>query len=427
MSENTIHLEPRKPETETHKRLVPGQQFQEGGMSLLMEAIDTNLMRKTAMKILRYEGNKDEFELSRMVIEAQLTAQLDHPNIVPIYELGLDKKKRLFFTMKKVQGRPLYELINEKLATRTDREIFSLIQIMLKVCDAVSYAHSKGVIHRDLKPDNIMIGNFGQVYLMDWGIACVKQNMNSSASGMDIPEVNKRKRYSTREEQKGNVLGTPCYMSPEQASGDPNVIDERSDIFSLGAVLYEILTGKFPIPGNSLREMQINAKKCEFPPPDERVDFPLPIGLVRITMKAMSKDPADRYQSVEEFRDDLESFLEGSERFPGRTYKAGELIVREGDQGDEAYIIKAGECRAFKTIDNEKVELRIMGKDEVFGETAILTDKPRSASVEAITNVTVAFIKGSYFEEELGTGTWLNPFIRALAERFREADQKANG
>jgi len=427
MSEKAIHLESRKPETKTHKRLITGQQFQEGGMSLLMEAIDTNLMRSMAMKILRDDSNRDEHELSRMVIEAQLTAQLDHPNIVPIYELGLDKKNRLFFTMKKVQGRPLYELINEKeLATRTDREILNLIQIMLKVCDAVSYAHSKGVLHRDLKPDNIMIGKFGQVYLMDWGIACVKQNNNAAASGIDTSEIRKRKCYTIREEQKGNVLGTPCYMSPEQASGDPDAVDERSDIFSLGAILYEILTGEFPIPGKSLREMQINAKNCEFPPPDERVEFPLPVGLVRITVKAMSKDPEDRYQTVEELREDLESFLEGSERFPGKTYKAGELIVREGDKGDEAYIIKAGECRAFKTVDGEKVELRIMGKDEVFGETAILTDKPRTASVEAVTNVTVAVIKGRYFEEELGTGTWLGPFIRALAERFREADQKAN-
>ena len=428
MSEDVIFIDPKKPESKIHKRLVTRQQFEQGGMSLLMEAVDTNLMRRVAVKILREDKNKDEYELGRMVMEAQLTAQLDHPNIVPIYELGLDKKKRLFFTMKKVIGKPLHELINEKeLPARTDKDIFRLIRIMLKVCDAVSYAHNKGVFHRDLKPDNIMVGNYGQVYLMDWGIAHVKQNGNSAASILDIPEVKKRKCYGIREEKKGNVVGTPCYMSPEQACGDPEIIDERSDIFSLGAILYEILTGEFPIPGKSLREMQINAKNCEFPPPDERVDFPLPVGLVRITMKAMSKDPADRYQTVEELKDDLESFLEGSERFPGRTYKAGELIVREGEHGDEAYIIKAGECRAFKTAGGEKVELRIMRTGEVFGETAILTDSPRSASVEAINNVTVAVIKGRHFEEELGTGTWLGPFIRTLAERFREADHKANG
>ncbi len=427
MPEEIICIEPRQPEKKIHKRLIIGQQFQEGGMSLLMEAIDTNLMRKVAMKILKDDNNKDEYELSRMVIEAQLTAQLDHPNIVPIYDLGLDKKKRLYFTMKKVIGKPLHELINEKeLSSRTDKDIFKLIQIMLKVCDAVSYAHNKGVLHRDLKPDNIMVGDYGQVYLMDWGIAHVKNDMNPAGSCMIIPEVKKRKSYKVREEEKGNVLGTPCYMSPEQASGNPDAIDERSDIFSLGAILYEILTGEFPIPGNSLREMQINAKKCEFPSPDKRVNFPLPLGLVRITMKAMSKNPEDRYQSVKELENDLESYLEGAERFPGRTYKAGELIVQEGDHGDEAYIIKEGECRAFKTIDGQKIELRIMKTGQVFGETAILTDSPRSASVEAISNVTVAVIKGHHFEEELGSGTWLGPFIRALAERFREADQKAN-
>jgi eukaryotic-like serine/threonine-protein kinase len=340
MHEEILRIEPRKPENKLHRRLLTGQQFQEGGMSLLIEAMDTNLMRGVAMKILRDNKNKDEYELSRMVIEAQLTAQLDHPHIVPIYDLGLDKKKRLFFTMKKVIGKPLYELIKEKeLSARTDRDIFKLIQIMLKVCDAVSYAHSKGVLHRDLKPDNIMVGKFGQVYLMDWGIACIKKNSNPVNTYMDFPELKKRKTYKVSEEKKGNVLGTPCYMSPEQACGDPDAIDERSDIFSLGAILYEILTGEFPIPGKSLRDMQINAKKGEFPPPDKRVSFPLPVGLVRITMKAMSKNPADRYQTVEELKNELENFLEGSERFPGRMYKAGELIVQEGDHGDEAYII----------------------------------------------------------------------------------------
>ncbi len=427
MSGDVVYIDARKPENKTARRLVTGEQFEEGGMSVLMEAIDTNLLRRIAMKVMRDDKVKDEYELSRMVVEAQVTAQLDHPNIIPIYELGLDKKKRLFFTMKKVRGKALYQLINEKdLASRTDKEILSLVQIMLKVCDAVSYAHSKGVIHRDLKPDNVMVGNFGQVYLMDWGIARLKGNRVSAIADMNLPEIKKRKQYSIREEAQGNIFGTPCYMSPEQARGDLEDVDERSDIFSLGAILYEILTGMHPIPGESLRDMVINARICDIQSPDERVDFPLPLGLIRITMKAMSREPADRYQTVEDLKNDLEDFLEGSERFPGRTYKPGALIVREGDTGNEAYIIRSGECRAFKTINDEKVELRIMGVGDVFGETAILTDKPRSASVEAVDNVTVAVIKSQYFEEELQAGSWLGPFIRTLAERFREADHKAN-
>jgi serine/threonine-protein kinase len=427
MTGDIVYIDPRRPESKTEKRLIAGEKFQDGGMSLLLDAIDTNLMRRMAMKIVRDDKLKNEYELSRMVVEAQITAQLDHPNIIPIYELGIDKKDRLFFTMKKVRGKALHELIDEKEPSqRTDKDILHLIQIMIKVCDAVSYAHSKGVIHRDIKPDNIMVGSFGQVYLMDWGIARIKGERMSDIAKMELPEVKKRKQFSMREEVQGNIFGTPCYMSPEQARGDLDSIDERSDVFSIGATLYEVITGLRPIPGDSLRDMVINARICEIQPPDERVDFPLPLGLIRITMKAMSKEPSDRYQSVEELKNDLENFLEGSERFPGHTYRPGSLIVREGDIGHEAYIIRSGKCRAFKTINDEKVELRIMGPGDVFGETAILTEKPRSASVEAIDNVTVAVVKSQYFKDELETGSWLGPFIRTLAERFREADQRLN-
>jgi serine/threonine protein kinase len=427
MSEDVVYINARKPENKTDRRVATGQQFEEGGMSLLMEAVDTNLMRRMVMKVLRDDMKKDEYQLSRMVVEAQIMAQLDHPNIVPVYELGIDNNKRLFFTMKKVSGKPFYELINEKdLHSRTERDILRLIQIMLKVCDAVSYAHNKGVLHRDLKPDNIMVGKFGQVYLMDWGIARVKESARPSTVDMEFPKIKKRKRYSILEEEHGNVIGTPCYMAPEQASGDLDAIDERSDVFSLGAILYEILTCTPPISGDSLVQMVIKARKCEIQPPNERVNVPLPLGLVTITMKAMSKDPAERYQSVKEFKRDLEYFIVGSERFPGRTYRPGELIVSEGDQGDEAYIIRAGQCRVFKTINDEKVESRILGIGDVFGETAILTGKPRSASVEAIDNVTVAVVESRYFEEQLEFGSWLGPFIRALAVRFREADHRAS-
>ncbi|MFC1494468.1 protein kinase [Thermodesulfobacteriota bacterium] len=427
MLEDIVYIDIKKPENKTDRRLKTLHQFEEGGMSSIMEAIDTNLMRRMAMKVLKRDKIKDKYEISRMVFEAQITAQLDHPNIVPIHELGIDKKKRLFFTMKKVRGKPLYELIKVKdLSSTFEKDIFRLIQIMLKVCDAVSYAHSKGVLHRDLKPDNIMVGKFGQVYLMDWGIACIKRSSDINIEDMDLPKIKKQKRFTLREEEQGNILGTPCYMAPEQAHGDINAIDERSDVFSLGAILYEILTGRYPIQGKSLHQMVINARECKIEPPDEIVTYPLPVGLVRITMKAMSKDPADRYQSVRELKDALEGFLEGSERFLGRTYQPGELIVREGEPGDEAYIIRSGKCRAFKTVNGEKIELRVMGGGDVFGETAILTGKPRTASVEAIDRVTVAVVSSHYFEEELEKGTWLGPFVRALAERFLEADQRAS-
>jgi serine/threonine protein kinase len=422
MSGSVVYIDAREPEIKADRCLSLGSQFAEGGMSLLMDAIDTNLMRTIAMKLLREDMKKDEHALNHMVVEAQITAQLDHPNIVPIYELGIYKKNQLFFTMKKVYGKPLYEIIDEQdISSRTENDLFRMIQIMIKVCDAVSYAHSKGVLHRDLKPANIMVGNFGQVYLMDWGIARVKANAESTAAGLEIPELKKRKKYIPIEEEQGAVVGTPCYMAPEQASGDIDAIDERSDVFSLGAIIYQILTGEPPIWGDSLVDMVLNARKCEIQLPDEKVNFPLPVGLVKIAMKAMSKEPAERYQSVEELKSALENFLAGGWHFPVRTYKPGEMIVREGDHGDEAYIIRSGKCRAFTIINGEKVEMRIMGIGEVFGETSVFTGKPRSASVEAIDEVSVAVVTKSHFEEDLGLGAWLGIFMHVLAERFREA------
>jgi len=426
MSESIVCVEAREPETRTDRCFSLGNQFAEGGMSLLMNAVETNLMRNVAMKLLREDMKKDEHALNHMVVEAQITAQLDHPNIVPIYQLGIYKKNQLFFTMKKVYGKPLHELIDEQdISSRTENDLFRMILIMIKVCDAVSYAHSKGVLHRDLKPANIMVGKFGQVYLMDWGIARVNANAESSAVGLEIPELKKRKKYIAIEEEQGAVVGTPCYMAPEQASGNVDAIDERSDVFSLGAIIYQILTGSPPIWGDSLVDMVLNARKCEIQLPDEKVNFPLPVGLVKIAMKAMSKDPAERYQLVEDLKSALEDFLAGGWHFPVRTYRPGEEIVHEGDHGDEAYIIRSGKCRAFKTTDGKKIEMRIMGIGEVFGETSVFTDKPRSASVEAIDEVAVAVVTKRHFEEDLGLGAWVGLFMSTLAERFREADERA--
>ena len=423
MLENFVQVDARRPVNKIERRLSLGKQFGEGGMSILLDAIDTNLMRNIAMKVLSEDMEKDEQALSHMVIEAQITAQLDHPNIVPIYELGIDRKKRPYFTMKKICGKVLHEIIEEQeLSTRTESDLFRLIQIMLKVCDAVSYAHSKGVLHRDLKPDNIMVGKFGQVYLMDWGVASLNKKENMATTANMTPGAKKRKKYKTVEERSGSVVGTPCYMAPEQAYGNLDGIDERSDVFSLGAIIYEILTGTPPILGDSLVQMVRSARKCEIQFPNERVDFSLPVGLVNIAMKAMCREPSGRYQSVEDLKNELESFLAGGWYFPVKYFKAGELIVREDDEGTEAYIIRRGKCRVVKMKDGEKVEVRLMGVGDVFGEISLFTGKPRLLSVEAIEDVSVSVVTKHHLKESLGIGAWLGVFLDTLAERFREAD-----
>jgi len=425
MSESAVRVHPRKPETRTSRCLTVGRKFAEGGMALLKDAVDTNLMRGIAMKVLREEKAKDEDALARMVQEAQITAQLDHPNIVPVYELGIHKKRQLFYTMKKLQGRTLLQHVEEQdLSSRTESDLFRMIQVMLKVCDAVSYAHSKGVLHRDLNARNVIVGDFGQVYLMDWGIARPMSDAGSSTAKPGRRRIRKRREYRITEEKPWDVRGTPNYMPPEQAYGRLEAIDARSDVFALGAMLYEILTRTPPFLGGSAIELVLRARKCEIQPPDERVDSPLPAGLIRITMRALRKDPGERYQSVEELQRDLERFLEGSWHFPGRTYRPGELIVREGDRGDEAYIIRAGKCRVFQTTNGEKIKRRTIGVGGSFGQIAVFADRPRSASVEAVDEVTVAVVTRRHFEEELGLGTLLGSFVRDLAELFLEADRR---
>ncbi len=426
MPKKLVRVSPKKPESKIDRRLIPGSQFGEGGMSILLDAFDTNLMRTVAMKVLHEDMEKDEQALGKMIMEAQITAQLNHPNIVPVYELGMDRKKRLFFTMKRVNGRPLFEVIREQnFSSRTERELFQMVQIMIKVCNGVSYAHSKGVLHRDLKPDNIMVGNFGQVYVMDWGVARVGSDEKSSADDPQMPELKKRKEYHIKTEHMGAVVGTPCYMSPEQAQGDLEAMDERSDVFSLGAIIYEILTGSPPIQGDSLYQMVMSARKCEIQFPYERVNFPLPRGLVKIAMKAMSKAPEDRHQSVAELKNDLENFLAGGWHFPVKKFKPGDLIVREGDPAEEAYIIRRGRCRVFKETDGKTIEIRTMGIGDVFGEAAVFAEMPRTFTVEAIDEVVLAVVTRHHLEESLGLGAWLGLFMHALTERFRLEVQHA--
>jgi serine/threonine-protein kinase len=417
-----VEVDARHPQSKPSKRMIVRDDIDEGGMSFIREAFDTNLLRSAAMKVVRPELLKNEVILRQFVEEAQITAQLDHPNIVPVHELGVDKKGSLFFTMKLVRGMTLNALLARKnLKDRTESELFQQIQVFLKVCDALSFAHSRGVLHQDLKPENIMVGEHGAVYLMDWGIARLLKKERPSAREKDLPTL-KGKRYTASSE--GIIMGTPFYMSPERATGDTEAIDERTDVFSLGGILYEILTLTPPYLGKSTKELVAKAREGKVVPPQDFVDRPLPARLCRIAMKAMSTKPEDRYQSVIELKLEVEKFLQSGWQYPRKLYPPGSLIVCEGDEGDDAYIITRGKCRVFKTVDGRKVTLREMGRGEVFGETAVLTSKPRAASVEAIDLVTVAVVTGKYFKEEMGMQYWMGMFMKALAERFREKDEQ---
>jgi eukaryotic-like serine/threonine-protein kinase len=422
--EETVNVDPRQPEMGLDRRLQVARLIDSGGMADIMETFDSNLLRTSALKRLRESLDEDPEVVGRLIEEAQITAQLDHPNVVPVHELGVDAAGKLYFTMKLVRGRNLRDILGaQDYRKRTSEDLFQHLQVFIKVCDAVAFAHSKGVIHRDLKPDNIMVGEYGEVYVMDWGIARLKGKMRPSARDREMPDPG-RYRYEIATEE-GMIIGTPGFLAPEQAMGDISAIDERSDVFSLGAILYQILTGAPPFFGRSARELVVNTVVGEIMPPGDRVDIDLPAGLCGITMKALAKDPAERFPGAADLKKAVESFLLSGWHLGSRVFQPGAVIVREGDPGSEAFVITEGRCQVYKVAEDREIVLREMAAGDVFGETAVLTGQPRTASVRAVDRVTVTVVSQDQLKSEMKAGAFLGRFVKTLAERFVEKDGKA--
>jgi serine/threonine-protein kinase len=392
-----------------------------GGYAEVHRAFDQNLLRSVAMKVLHPRHLERQSARLRFLEEAQITGQLDHPNIVPIHEMGVDGQGQHFFTMKLVEGDTLTDILDRAdLAAAPRRELYSILQIVLRVCDALSFAHNKGVIHRDLKPDNIMVGSHGQVYVMDWGIARLQEGVRPSEKDASAVRI-KRERVDA----PGTIIGTPAFMAPEQAQGRVEDIDARTDVFSLGAILYVILTGRPPYVGEDVSRKLKAAQRGVIKPPAEVVPGrTLPARLCDITMRALATLPKDRFQTVQELKAELEGFLRGGWWFSQRVFKKGTLIVKEGAEADAAYIITDGQCEVFHTRRGRKDVMREMGPGQVFGETAIFSARPRTASVRAVTDVTAMVVTRQSLEEELGKDGWMGHFVRALADRFADLDQR---
>jgi serine/threonine protein kinase len=316
-----------------------------GGMGAILEVQDADLDRRVAMKVLLRDtrktgtgsgsGNGSDSKVStgpveRFIAEAQLTGSLEHPNIVPVHELGLDAQGRVYFTMKRVRGKSLRAVLDKLRqgheGTLADFTQARLLNTLLKVCDAIEFAHSKGIVHRDLKPENIMVGEFGEVLVMDWGLA--KQIGAADIGGFSLGVSLGASDEDSTQTREGTVSGTPAYMSPEQARGNISQIDARTDVFCLGAMLYEMLCLVPPFISSSMTSALEQARTHSLMQPRAKLDSVLadkdlkrafsqqglerarrhPRELVAVAMKAMNERRERRYQSVRDFKRDIENF-----------------------------------------------------------------------------------------------------------------------
>lgn len=401
-------------------------------MGVIHSALDPAIGRRVAIKTLRDDLEEDTRASIKFEEEAQVTGQLEHPNIVPIYDLGEDERDR-FIVMKLVRGRSLGELLDEQPAGPQDPSgLQRFVSILLRLCDALEYAHSRGVYHCDLKPDNVMVGDFGQVYLMDWGVAILKSRQlpstrdhapEFSLEDLDASDRDSLIRTTGAYDNSKPVRGTPAYMAPEQLWGRTEEIDGRTDVFGLGAILCEILTG---IPPNEFETLAVAAQRTE------PVDIPsrseqwtrIPPELRRITRQALAPKPKHRHQTMAALRADLEQYLRGGGWFETRSYAAGDVIVSEGEPGNLAYIIERGRCEVFKNIHGTEELIRTLGPGDVFGEISVFAAGPRTATIVAVDDVVVKVIDGESLNRELDQNPWLGAFVRSLATIFRETDAR---
>ncbi len=299
-----------------------------GAMGVVERVWDRELRRRLARKAMLDRDDQPGStarlrRMTRFLEEAQITGQLDHPGVVPVHEIGLDSAGRLFFTMKLVKGDTLSEVFRRHRDGDEAWPLTRVLELFLRICDAMSYAASKGVLHRDLKPANVMVGRFGEVYVMDWGLAHVIDRADTKDIRIDTAVGETAEVYSSRRRElsqtgsplltkDGDIIGTINYMSPEQAAGRLNELGQHSDVYSVGAMLYHLLTGRVPyLDERDSGPMETLDKVLEGPPvPIAELAPDAPPELVAVAEKAMARNWRDRFESFEALGKNLRAFLD---------------------------------------------------------------------------------------------------------------------
>jgi serine/threonine protein kinase len=378
-----------------------------GGMGEVRLCEDQLIGREVALKVIHGERGADDDAVQRFLREARVQARLEHPAIVPIHDLGRTSDGRVYFTMKRVRGRTLAEIVNgiakgdASLAVEFSRR--KLLAAFVSVCQAVELAHQRGVVHRDLKPSNIMLGDFGEVYVLDWGIARIDGDAEvAGAASVALSEA-------VLATEAGAIVGTPGYMAPEQVRGDLDAVGACTDIYSLGAILFELLALEPLHPRASATAIFASTLAGAEASPARRAPHrDVPPELDALCVRATALEPADRFSKVRELVDAVERFLDGDrdlalrrrmseEHADQATEMVASALASDDEQGRARALRETGRALALDA-DNEKARHAMV---------RLMTTPPKKVPAEAAATLEASAVATQRFAARMGIISYL--------------------
>lgn len=403
---------------QTHRRYHEMEVLGRGSFGEVQRCFDSYLNRVVARKSLHEEKGGDAEHLLALIQEARLISYLEHPGVISIFDGYVEEDGLFCYTMKQIEGKSLESILAFSESQGKSLPLSRCVEILQRVSETLAYVHDKGVLHLDMKPQNIMLGAYGEVSVVDWGTARLfepdKYFSHLQTYGVDTDEL----EWTLRERR---IEGTPPYMPPELLQQPVPPLTPGADIFSIGVLFYRMLTGRSPFALDDLstyfRELREHTPAL---PHQLRGDVPL--RLSQICAKMLEKDVTKRYQSLHDVLRDVRSYAHLGLAFQLETYPANTVLIREGEFADRAFLILDGFVEIYKETDGETVILATRERGEVVGELSMLQKNPRSASARTLTPTTVKILTVETVDEEITKlDPWVGQMLYNLSHKLSES------
>lgn len=407
-------------------RYRPLDPLGEGSLGRVDRVYDAHLGRVVAAKTLHARHLGETNALRSFVNEARILGRLDQAAIIPIFDAGLTPDGLPAYTMREISGRSLarHLKMDKKTANVVPLSLERTLKIITLLCEALGHAHERGIVHLDLKPQNVIVLPYDEVILVDWGAATVYDDDRFSESlGPEL--FDEFGDFDPRLVQNDDyIVGTPRYMSPEQTECARSTLTPASDMFSAGILFYQMLTGRLPFQGESLEELLFHIRETEAPDPRKVAPGVHP-RLASLVLEMLAKDPEDRPYDMDAVISELEAFRGSAGEFPLRQYAKGDRIIVEGEEAPVSYVLVEGEVEIWSGTEDDR---RVLGRalaGDTFGELGVLRDGPRSASATAISDVVVREIdRASLLAETERLSPWVLAMLEGVVDRFVDRSER---